>query len=109
MREPPGRPDGQQAGWFWYIRQHKQHRQPRRGAPFDYLFKGRGSHEQLHEEVDACPAIKERLTSARRVTGYFATKDYSYRSTQAAGDGWVMVGVRSASSIRCTRRGCCWR
>ena len=27
-----------------------------------------------------------------RVTGYFATKDYSYRSTQVAGDGWVLVG-----------------
>ena len=26
------------------------------------------------------------------MTGYFATKDYSYRSTQAAGDGWVLVG-----------------
>src|SRR5438552_9093730 len=27
-----------------------------------------------------------------RVTGYFATKDYSYRSRQVAGDGWVLVG-----------------
>ena len=27
-----------------------------------------------------------------RVTGYFATKDYSYRSKQVAGDGWVLVG-----------------
>jgi flavin-dependent dehydrogenase len=26
------------------------------------------------------------------VTGYFATKDYSYRTTQAAGDGWVLIG-----------------
>ena len=25
-------------------------------------------------------------------TGYFATKDYSYRSKQVAGDGWVLVG-----------------
>ncbi len=29
---------------------------------------------------------------ARRVTGYFATKDYSYRATRVSGDGWVMVG-----------------
>ena len=28
----------------------------------------------------------------QRATGYFATKDYSYRSKQAAGDGWVLVG-----------------
>jgi len=28
----------------------------------------------------------------RRVTGYFVTRDYSYRSKQVAGDGWVLVG-----------------
>jgi hypothetical protein len=26
------------------------------------------------------------------VAGYFATKDYSYRATRVAGDGWVMIG-----------------
>jgi hypothetical protein len=36
--------------------------------------------------------VKERIASAKRVTGHFATKDYSYRATQAAGDGWVMIG-----------------
>ena len=25
-------------------------------------------------------------------TGYFVTKDYSYRAKQVAGDGWVLVG-----------------
>ena len=28
----------------------------------------------------------------KRITGYFATKDYSYRSKKVAGDGWVLVG-----------------
>ena len=36
--------------------------------------------------------MKERVSKAKRVTGYFATKDYSYRSKQVAGDGWVLVG-----------------
>ena len=36
--------------------------------------------------------MKERIKNAKRVTGYFATRDYSYRSTQCAGDGWVLVG-----------------
>jgi flavin-dependent dehydrogenase len=36
--------------------------------------------------------VKQRIGSARRVTGYFATRDYSYRSRQVAGDGWVLVG-----------------
>jgi hypothetical protein len=32
------------------------------------------------------------VADAKKVTGYFATKDYSYRSTRVAGDGWVLVG-----------------
>jgi len=62
-------------------------------APFNSLFKGRISHEQTYkEEVDRCPAVKERVSRGRRVTGYFATKDYSYRASRVAGDGWVLVG-----------------
>jgi flavin-dependent dehydrogenase len=80
-------------GWFWYIPQHDNIVSVGVVAPFDYLFKGRGSHEQTYqEEVEACPAIKERVSIGRRVTGYFATKDYSYRSKQVAGEGWVLVG-----------------
>ena len=26
------------------------------------------------------------------MTGHFATKDYSYRATRVAGDGWVLIG-----------------
>ena len=37
-------------------------------------------------------ASRSASPTRRRVTGYFATKDYSYRSTQVAGDGWVLVG-----------------
>src|SRR5262249_13559947 len=80
-------------GWFWYIPLHENRVSVGVVAPFDYLFKGRGSHEQTYqEEVARCTAVKERVASAKRVTGYFATKDYSYRSKQVAGDGWVLVG-----------------
>jgi flavin-dependent dehydrogenase len=80
-------------GWWWYIPQHDDTVSVGVVAPFDYLFKGRGSHEQVYnEEVEACPAVKERVSIGRRATGYFATKDYSYRSKQVAGDGWVLVG-----------------
>jgi flavin-dependent dehydrogenase len=80
-------------GWWWYIPQHDNTISVGVVAPFDYLFKGRGSHEQVYnEEVEACPAVKERVSIGRRSTGYFATKDYSYRSKQVAGDGWVLVG-----------------
>jgi flavin-dependent dehydrogenase len=80
-------------GWWWYIPQHDDTISVGVVAPFDYLFKNRGSHAQVYdEEVEACPAVKERVSSGTRATGYFATKDYSYRSKQVAGDGWVLVG-----------------
>ncbi len=80
-------------GWFWYIPLHEDRVSVGVVAPFDYLFKGRKSHEQTYiEEVERCPAVKERVASGKRITGYFATKDYSYRATQAAGEGWVTIG-----------------
>ncbi|HJT78882.1 MAG TPA: NAD(P)/FAD-dependent oxidoreductase [Gemmataceae bacterium] len=80
-------------GWWWYIPQHDNTVSVGVVAPFDYLFKGRGSHEQVYnEEMEATPAVKERLANGRRATGYCATKDYSYRAKQVAGDGWVLVG-----------------
>jgi flavin-dependent dehydrogenase len=80
-------------GWFWYIPLHDNRVSVGVVAPFDYLFKGRGSHEQIYnEELERCPAVKERVANAKQITGYFATRDYSYRSTQCAGDGWVTVG-----------------
>jgi flavin-dependent dehydrogenase len=80
-------------GWFWYIPLHSNIVSVGVVAPFDYLFKGRpGYAETYEEEVERCPGVKERVASAKRVTGHFATKDYSYRSKQVAGDGWVLVG-----------------
>ncbi|MHB1422995.1 MAG: NAD(P)/FAD-dependent oxidoreductase [Gemmataceae bacterium] len=80
-------------GWWWYIPQHDNTISVGVVAPFAYLFKGRGSHEQTYnEEVAACQAVQKRLDGAKRATGYFATKDYSYRSNQVAGDGWVLIG-----------------
>lgn len=80
-------------GWFWYIPLHDNRVSVGVVAPFDYLFKGRNNHEKTYEEeVAASPAMQQRIANAKRVTGYFATRDYSYRATQVAGEGWVMVG-----------------
>ena len=81
------------SGWFWYIPLHGNIVSVGVVAPFDNLFKGRESHEQTYqEEVDRCPAVKARVSLGRRITGYFVTRDYSYRSTKVAGNGWVLVG-----------------
>jgi flavin-dependent dehydrogenase len=81
-------------GWFWYIPLHDDIVSVGVVAPFDYLFKNRkGSHEQTYEEeVEAAPAVKKRVAGAERASGYYVTRDYSYRSKQVAGDGWVLVG-----------------
>jgi flavin-dependent dehydrogenase len=80
-------------GWFWYIPLHDDIVSVGIVSDFEYLFKGRGDHETIYgEELDRCPAVKERVSIGKRVTGYYATKDYSYRSKKVAGDGWVLVG-----------------
>jgi flavin-dependent dehydrogenase len=82
-------------GWFWYIPLHNNIVSIGVVASYDYLFKDRASkdHETIYfEEVDRCPGLKPRLANARRCDGYRAAKEYSYRSRQAGGDGWVLVG-----------------
>jgi flavin-dependent dehydrogenase len=80
-------------GWFWYIPLHDDIVSVGVVAPFDYLFKNRSGHDRTYqEEVARCPAVQQRVAGAKRVTGYFVTRDYSYRSKEVAGDGWVLVG-----------------
>ncbi len=80
-------------GWFWYIPLHDNRVSIGVVAPFDYIFKGRGDHETIYnEELERCPAVKDRIKDATRIAGYFATRDYSYRSKEVAGEGWVTIG-----------------
>ena len=82
-------------GWFWYIPLHRNIVSVGVVSSFEYLFsKERGNdHQKIYEEeVDRCPAVKERISMGRRVADFYATKDYSYRATRVAGDGWVLVG-----------------
>ncbi len=82
-------------GWFWYIPLHDNVVSVGVVASADYLFKDRGTkdHAAIYaEEVARCPGLDTRLTSARRVAPFRAAREYSYRSRQAAGDGWVLAG-----------------
>ena len=81
-------------GWFWYIPLHNNMVSVGVVAAFEYLFdKSRGDHEAIfQQELDLSPETKRRVAMGRRVTDFYATKDYSYRSTKAAGPGWVLVG-----------------
>jgi flavin-dependent dehydrogenase len=81
-------------GWFWYIPQHDNVVSVGVVADFDYLLHrpGRDYEAIYFEEIERCPGVKGRIATARRVAPFRAAKEYSYRSRQAAGDGWVLVG-----------------
>lgn len=82
-------------GWFWYIPLHDDIISVGVVAAYDYLFVDRDTKdlEQIYfEEVNRCPGLQPRLEKAERCDIFRAQKEYSYRTKQAAGDGWVLVG-----------------
>ncbi len=82
-------------GWFWYIPLQDDTVSVGVVADFDYLFNGRGTKDLetiFLQEVDRCPGLIPKVANAQRVAPVKAAKEYSYKSTQVAGDGWVMVG-----------------
>ncbi|MEX2176404.1 MAG: NAD(P)/FAD-dependent oxidoreductase [Pirellulaceae bacterium] len=82
-------------GWFWYIPLHDNIVSVGIVGSHEYLFKNRGTidYETIYnEEVERCPDVQRRISTGRRVSQFHAQKEYSYRSKQAAGDGWVLVG-----------------
>lgn len=81
-------------GWFWYIPLHNDIISVGIVRGFDELFNGsRGTHEEIYQqELDNCPAVKERISIGTQCAPYYATKDYSYRASRVAGENWVLVG-----------------
>jgi flavin-dependent dehydrogenase len=80
-------------GWFWYIPLHDDLVSVGVVADFNYLFKGRGDHGSIFaEELENCPAVKQRIASGSQIAPIKATKDFTYRASRAAGDGWLLVG-----------------
>jgi len=81
--------------WFWFIPLPEDQVSVGVVGPIDYLIKSREgkSMEQIyHEELDDCPALKDRLGDAETTREIAVIRDFSYLSKQLAGDGWVMAG-----------------
>jgi len=100
-RREPGRHEGatlviqtpDRQGWFWYIPLSDDRVSVGVVKPFEQLFGAREEHlVVLEREIAACGAVAERLSAATRLDGPLATRDFSYRSRQVAGPGWVLVG-----------------
>ncbi len=82
-------------GWFWYIPLHDDIVSVGVVASHEYLFRDRESKdfEKVYfEEVAKCPGVQPRIAGATRCDIFRAEKEYSYRATKAAGNGWVLVG-----------------
>ncbi len=82
-------------GWFWYIPLHDDIVSVGVVAGYDYLFQNRATKDLeaiYQEEVDRCPGLQPRLKGATRCDVFRAQKEYSYLATQAAGEGWVLIG-----------------
>src|SRR5665213_508248 len=97
----PGRDEGAtlvvqtrgKKGWFWYIPLHNDIISVGIVRAFDALFAGNREHDDIYnEEVNNCEEIKRRVSKATRCDKYYATKEFSYRASRCAGEGWVMVG-----------------
>lgn len=82
-------------GWFWYIPQHDDTTSVGIVADHDYLFKNRGTKDPeaiYFEEVAKAPGLQPLLADATRCDQFRIQKEYTYRTKQGAGDGWVLVG-----------------
>ncbi len=81
------------SGWFWYIPLPDNIVSIGVVSSLEQLFKNRSDHQQIfNEELENCPSAKRRIEGAEQVTGFYSTKDFSYRCSRIAGDGWVLIG-----------------
>ena len=79
--------------WFWYIPQSSDIISVGCVGDASYLLKGRGTPAQvMDEELAKCEGVKSRLANAQPLDDLAIAKEFSYTTSQAAGDGWVLAG-----------------
>lgn len=83
-----------QRGWFWYIPLSDDRVSVGVVATVGYFKENRPADPEavFAEEVVNCPEIERRIEGAEQIRPVTVAKDFSYRSTQIAGDGWLLVG-----------------
>ena len=99
------RPEGQHGGatvilhtnskacWFWYIPLSNDITSVGLVGDPEYLLKSRPSvGDAFCEELSNCPAMSRRLEDSQMVDEFHVAKEFSYTTSQHAGDGWVLVG-----------------
>ncbi|MFN0147902.1 MAG: NAD(P)/FAD-dependent oxidoreductase [Dehalococcoidia bacterium] len=82
-------------GWFWMIPLHNG--QMSVGSVVDHRYgseaiRANGPEAYFAAQVAAAPNASRMLANARLVQGPTVIRDWSYSSTEVAGDGWVLAG-----------------
>jgi flavin-dependent dehydrogenase len=79
--------------WFWYIPLSDDRVSVGLVGDNDFILKrGCKPEEVFQQEVENCPGLQRRIRDARQEGRYQVAKEFSYTTTQHAGDGWVLVG-----------------
>lgn len=79
--------------WFWYIPLRDGRVSVGVVADNDYLLKsGLSPQEQFDRQVKRCQGIQRRLDGANLSSDLRVAKEFSYTTSQRAGQGWVLVG-----------------
>ena len=79
--------------WFWYIPLGDGTVSVGLVGDNDFLLKrGNAPAKTFAEEVKNCPGVGRRLQDATQVGKFNIAKEFSYTTSQMAGDGWVLVG-----------------
>jgi len=80
--------------WFWYIPLQDDIVSIGCTGDMHYMFEGTEKTPAaiFERELARCPGLQRRLKNATRCKDYFVTKDYSYKPSQVAGNGWVLIG-----------------
>jgi len=89
LRTQPG-----SGGWFWYIPLENDITSVGIVADPEYLVKDRGQDlaRIFQEEIDKCEPCRRRVAEGTRVDKIYSILDYSYRSKQNAGNGFILIG-----------------
>jgi flavin-dependent dehydrogenase len=83
----------QNDGWFWSIPLEDDVTSIGVVADLERLSKIDGTPEQvLEQEILNCPGLLPRMEGATRISKAHVLKDFSYRATRCAGDGWMLIG-----------------
>ena len=81
-------------GWFWYIPLENDITSVGVVADPEYLVQGRGQDlaKIFYEEIEKVETCRRRVAGAVRTDKIYSIIDYSYRSRNSAGDGFVLIG-----------------